>query len=205
MSTTRRSPPQRHWSTPWRTSSSWWQGWLAGRTSPDFNAVSSPVQRPARTPKHVNAHNGLRSLQRCSCVVLLRWENSCGSAGQCPALRCRSTSLDPPLTVGAVRCFLNLSALNHDLGYPTEQVQCTCYLQARQSEPGTRNALPGAHTAMAFTEEVAERPSSCWAHRLAAPFCHTERASRKHHAVETFKTGPQNAHSDAVQDGSNRG
>ena len=54
-----------------------------------------------------------------------------------------------------VRRYLNWLALNHDLGYPRELDHVTGYSQARQSEPCTRNVLRGAHTAIAFKEEVA--------------------------------------------------
>ena len=57
--------------------------------------------------------------------------------------------------VRAVRRYLNWLALNHDLGYPRELDHVTGYLAARQSEPGTRNTLWGAHTAIEFMEEVA--------------------------------------------------
>ena len=57
--------------------------------------------------------------------------------------------------VRAVRRYFNWLALNHDLGYPRELDHVTGSLQARQSEPCTRNALRGAHTAIAFLEEVA--------------------------------------------------
>ena len=57
--------------------------------------------------------------------------------------------------VRAVRRYLNWLALNHDLGYPRELDHVTCYLLARQAEPCTGNALRGAHTAIAFIEDVA--------------------------------------------------
>ena len=57
--------------------------------------------------------------------------------------------------VRAVRRYLNWLALNHDLGYPRELDHVTGYIQARQSEPNTRNELRAAHTAIAFMEEVA--------------------------------------------------
>ena len=57
--------------------------------------------------------------------------------------------------VRAVRRYMNWLALNHDLGYLRELDHVTGYLLARQSEPCTRNALRGAHTAIAFKEEVA--------------------------------------------------
>ena len=56
--------------------------------------------------------------------------------------------------VRAVRRYLAWLALNHDFGYPRELEHVTGYLQARQSEPCTWNALRGAHTAIAFMEEV---------------------------------------------------
>ena len=67
----------------------------------------------------------------------------------------------------AVRRYLNWLALNHDIGYPRELQHVTGYLQARKSEPCTRNALRGARTAIAFMEEVAgvERPQSLWFQR----------------------------------------
>ena len=57
--------------------------------------------------------------------------------------------------VRAVRRYLNWLALNHDVSYPRELEHVTGYLQARQSEPCTRNALREPHTAIAFLEEVA--------------------------------------------------
>ena len=54
-----------------------------------------------------------------------------------------------------MRRYLNWLALNHDVGYPRELDHVTGYLLARQSEPCTRNASRGAHTAIAFMEEVA--------------------------------------------------
>ena len=57
--------------------------------------------------------------------------------------------------VRAVRRYLNRLALNHDTGYPSKLEHITGYLQARQSEPRTRNALRGARAAIMFMEEVA--------------------------------------------------
>ena len=57
--------------------------------------------------------------------------------------------------VRAVRRYLKWLALNHDVGYPSELEHVTGYLLARQSEPCTRNALRGAHTAIAFMEHLA--------------------------------------------------
>ena len=54
----------------------------------------------------------------------------------------------------AVRRYLTCLALNHDVGYLKELERVTGYLQARQTEPRTRNALRGAHTAIAFIDEV---------------------------------------------------
>ena len=57
--------------------------------------------------------------------------------------------------VRAMRRYLNWLALNHDVGYLCELDHVTGYLLARRSKPCTRNALRGAHTALALMEEVA--------------------------------------------------
>ena len=111
---------------------------------------------PGRTLKKKKEHAGWKYWHLCSYTLRRLWEgfsgNDAGSIQLFGAGRRASTLRSRVL---AARRYLNWLALNHDLGYPRELDHVTDYFLARQSEPCTTNALRGAHTAIAFMEEVA--------------------------------------------------
>ena len=125
-----------------RISFFWLQRFRRGGVSHAYNAVYT---QHGRMQKKRKGPDGLRCWDPCWFTHRLPWEKS-SSGRRASTLRSR---------VRAVRRYLNWLATNHGAGYPRELEHVTGYFQARQSEPCTRNALPGAHTAIAFMEEVA--------------------------------------------------
>ena len=96
----------------------------------------------------------------------------------------------------AVRRYLNWLALNHDIGYPRELDHVTGYLLARQSEPCTRNALRGAHTAIVFMEEVAGVETVGEADGDASVRNHPEGAFGQHASEQAGEAGSKDARRD---------
>ena len=113
---------------------------LASETAPRYNSRLQFSLHTGPTARN-DAEEKERSRWEVSTPMDKILAERLGSIQLLGAGRCVSTLHS---YVRAVRRFLNLSALNHDVGFP-----------ARQPEPCTPTALRGAHTATACMDEVA--------------------------------------------------
>ena len=115
-------------------------------TSRDYNAVCTPGRQLEKTlRKKSEFDRGVGS--RVGPHTNTHGEDPRGPAWKPFALGSRMASID-------ITLHLTWLALNHDVGYARELEHVTGYVQARQTEACTRNALRGAHTATASMEEV---------------------------------------------------